>query len=129
MDDPFFYRPATGQWFKAVNLGGGTFSFYGYAWATGRSVTVTDFDGDGRGDLFLYNRGDVADANHGRWFRAMSDATRSFNYREGEARWTTDWTITPADFNADGTSDLFLDRSPGSLTPNSAARCTSGTAM
>lgn len=112
--DLFLYNPTTGRWFQPMTVGDGDFDYSrNGAWAPGWSITAGDFDGDRRDDLFLYNRSDVADGNDGRWFWMLSAADGSLVPRPGPIRWAGDWTITPADLDADGTTELLLSRGDG----------------
>ena len=109
--DAFFYNKTNGIWAKAFSVGGGRGDFdwrvYG-RWAGGWTVFPAEFNGDGRADLFLYNQNGGADANSGMWFRVLTQADQSFAYDGG--RWPNYWQVTPADFNGDGMTDLFIYR-------------------
>lgn len=112
--DLFLYNRTTGTWFVCLSGSGPDFSYTPGRWAPGWNVFPADFDGDGRGDLFLYNsNARNIDVNSGRWFRVLTQADGSFQYVEGDARWATDWQITPGDFDGDGRTDLFLYRPNG----------------
>jgi hypothetical protein len=111
--DVFLYNKTTGKWFRCLTIGNGDFGYVAGAWAAGWDITPADFNGNGRSDLFLYNRNAPPDPNSGMWFRVLTDGAGNFSYLPGEVRWATDWEITPADFNGNGRSDLFLYRSNG----------------
>jgi hypothetical protein len=83
------------------------FSYTAGLWAPGWQITPTDFDNDGRTDLFLYN-GSVGDQNAGRWFRVFTGPDGSFTYEAGAVRWASSWRVTAGDFDGDGRSDVFL---------------------
>jgi VCBS repeat protein len=101
LTDLFLYNPTNGLWFKAINIGGGQFSFFGYQWAAGWQPTVIDFNGDGLSDVFLYN------PTTGRWFTCLTvRGADDFVYTPGA--WGPGWQVFPADFNGDGRGDLFL---------------------
>lgn len=106
--DVFLYNPSNGQWFRCMNIGDSDFAYFGGRWAPGWTIYPADFNGDGRADLFLYNQNSSSDANSGLWFRVLSEADGSFSYFAGDVRWSNAWTVTPADFNGDGQTDLFL---------------------
>ena len=107
--DVFLYNSNTGQWFMCLTVSGADdFVYTTGAWAPGWHVYPADFDGNGRTDLFIYNDAGAADINHGRWFRVMTQPDASFSYVAGDVRWADAWTITPADFDGDGRTDLFL---------------------
>ena len=72
-----------------------------------------DFNGDRRGDLFLYNGAGASDPNSGRWFRVISRADGSFSYVPGDMRWSPGWQVIPGDFDGDGLTDLVLYGSDG----------------
>lgn len=117
-DDVFVYNPTSGRWIRGISTppsptkpdGSFAFSEPGF-WSPNWSVYPGDFNADGRADLFVYNA--TSDANHGRWFRVLSNADGSFSYIEGDAVWRNDWSITPGDYNGDGVTDLFLYRPSG----------------
>jgi VCBS repeat protein/FG-GAP repeat protein len=107
--DVFLYNKSTGQWFQCLTIGPGDFAYTTGMWAPGWSIFPADFNGDGRADLFLYNQNPLStDPNSGRWFRVLTNPDLSFTYLPGEVRWANYWTVTVADFNGDGQSDLFL---------------------
>ena len=123
-DDLFLYNPATGIGLRCISQPDGGFSFCnGTLWAPNWTIVPGDFNGDGRADLFVYNA--TADANHGRWFRILTDPPASIGLGnppgggievtpvEGEVVWRNDWTITPGDYDGDGRTDLFLYRPGG----------------
>jgi hypothetical protein len=113
--DVFVYNPTTGRWVRCITQVDHTFAYTNAGtWSPNWSVYPGDFNGDGRADLFLYNA--TGDANHGRWFRVLSNADESMTYIEGDVVWRNDWTVTPGDFNGDGVTDLFLYRSTGDWT-------------
>lgn len=113
--DLFLYNSQTGQWFQCLTQDGADpFSYRNGAWARGWTVTRGVFNADGRDDLFLYNgRSSAVDSNSGRWFRVVTQADLSFAYLEGEQRWIAGWTVVPADFTGDGTSEVLLTRADG----------------
>lgn len=124
--DVFLYNVATGRWFVCLTSpSSDDFLYTAGAWAPGWQIHGGDFDGDGRGDLFLYNPNGNTDANSGRWFRVMTQVDGTFAYVAGDVRWANTWTITPADFDGDGRTDLFLYDATGrwftvQFTPTSA---------
>lgn len=99
--DLFLYNQSTGQFVKAIGIGNGQFTYYGYMWAYGWQPTILDLNGDGLSDVFLYN------SVNGSWFRCLTVTGASdFVYTTG--LWAPGWHVYPADFNADGRADLFL---------------------
>lgn len=63
------------------------------------SRRVADPNGDGIGDLFLYNQ------TSGLWYIAHTD-TDGFNYSRGS--WSRDWMIRAANLNSDDLTDYLL---------------------
>jgi hypothetical protein len=111
-DDVFVYDPTSGRWFRCISQLDGSFKYTASGvWSPHWSIYPGDFNGDGRTDLFLYNA--TSDANHGRWYRMLSNADETFTAIEGDVVWRNDWTITRGDFDGDGRTDLFLYRSTG----------------
>jgi VCBS repeat protein/FG-GAP repeat protein len=76
-------------------------------WAAGWSLTVGDFNGDGRDDLFLYNN-TGAGSLAGHWFQAFSRGDGSFDYRPHDVVWAAGWSIQVSDLDDDGIDDLFM---------------------
>ncbi len=111
--DVFIYNKTNGQWFRCLTTGSGDFSYTPGVWAAGWTVAPGDYNGDRRADLFLYNNNAASDPNSGKWFRVLSIPGGLFSYVAGDARWASDWQLTPADFNGDGRTDMFLYRSNG----------------
>jgi hypothetical protein len=110
--DVFVYNPTDGRWFRCISQADNSFAYTnGGTWSPHWSIYPGDFDGDGRADLFLYNA--TSDSNHGRWFRVLSNADESLTYLPGDVVWSSDWTLTPGDYNGDGITDLFLYRANG----------------
>jgi hypothetical protein len=60
-----------------------------------------DFNGDGRADLFAFDR------TSGEWTVYLSDGLGGFTVGS-RGGWLPTWTILPADFNGDGLSDFLL---------------------
>lgn len=111
--DVFIYNKTTGNWFRCLTIGSGDFSYAPGVWASGWQIVPGDFNGDRRADLFLYNSNAASDPNSGKWFRVLSIPGGLFGYVAGEVRWAADWQLTPADFNGDGRTDMFLYRGTG----------------
>lgn len=111
-DDLFFYNPASGLFYKALNQGDGTLALFGYNWATGGTPVVGDWNGDGLSDVLLYNQ------TSGAWFRGMSSSgSADFVYTPG--LWAPGWSIYTGDFDGSGTEDLFLYNRNGAADANS----------
>ncbi|HET7697855.1 MAG TPA: FG-GAP-like repeat-containing protein [Vicinamibacterales bacterium] len=107
--DLLLYNPANGRWYVGLANGLGDFAYVQSGiWSAGWTVTVANLNGDNRADLFMYNGNPAPDPNSGRWFRVLTRADISFDYREGPVRWSTGWQVHPADFDANGQGDLFL---------------------
>lgn len=92
--------PNSGLWFRVFTNADASFSYIqgDVRWATDWQVTVADFDGDGKSDVFLYRP-------NGQYFQVFFTASSAI-YRGG--LWGTGWTIRSGDFNGDRRSDLFL---------------------
>ena len=84
---------------RAYDPGTGDFDYTLGTWAPGWQIIPVDFNGDGKSDLFLYNK------LTGDWYRVLLDGT-DFQYTRG--LWSAGWSITAADFNGDGKTDLFV---------------------
>jgi hypothetical protein len=105
--DMFLYNPAVstapnaGRWFRVMTLADLNFEYHEgqVKWSAGWEIYPGDFDGNGWGDVFVYNR------TNGRWFEVTFDGDVA-TYHEG--LWTPGWNIYPADFDADGRTDLFV---------------------
>ncbi|HET7697859.1 MAG TPA: FG-GAP-like repeat-containing protein [Vicinamibacterales bacterium] len=111
-DDVFVYNTATGRWYRCISQPDHSFSYtLSGTWSPNWSIYSGDFNGDGRADLFLYNAS--GDANHGRYYRVLSNPDETVTYLDGDVVWRTDWTITPGDYDGDGRTDLFLYRPSG----------------
>jgi FG-GAP-like repeat len=61
---------------------------------------LVDLDGDGRGDVFLYNKATGA--------RAFEVAKASGGFTQTSSAWDPGWQVYPATLNADAYSDFFL---------------------
>ncbi len=93
--------PQAGQWVRAINAGAGEFVFASGVWSGGWSVHVLDLTGDGRSDVFLYDR------RTGAWFTCVTaHALEDFVYAAG--RWSPGWEVQAVDWNGDRVADLFL---------------------
>jgi hypothetical protein len=111
-EDVFAYNATNGRWIRCITAADGSFAYTASGvWSPNWSIYPADFNGDGRADLFLYNA--TNDSNRGRWFRVVSNPDETLTYLEGELRWSSDWTITPGDYDGDHRSDLFLYRTNG----------------
>ena len=72
------HNAADGQWFELVSDGLGDFVVAGNGfWSLGWTIQAGDFNGDGRGDLLLYN------PTTGVWFQARNLVLGSFSYTSG----------------------------------------------
>jgi hypothetical protein len=110
--DVFVYNVTDGRWYRCISQLDNSFAYTNSGtWSPNWSIYPGDFNGDGRSDLFLYNA--TGDANHGRWYRVLSNADESLTYVAGDLVWRNDYTVTTGDFNGDGITDLFLYRSTG----------------
>ena len=82
----------------------------------GLGAVFTDYDGDGRPDLYVAN-----DADPNQLYRNVADASElGFRFqevarREGVADPNAGMGIAAADFNRDGRTDLFVTNSRGQL--------------
>ena len=94
----FLYR-ADGRWF-VVQFSGASATYRGGTWSSGFTVQRTEFNGDGRADLFLYN------PTTGAWSVAVTQADGTFAVTG--AMWAAGWQTAVTDLNADGISDLLL---------------------
>jgi hypothetical protein len=83
-DDILLYRPATGAWSMVMQPSGATV-VAGGTWRPELSITTGDLDGDGRGDLFLYDR------QTGVWMRGLRSERGPFEFSTGEL--TPGWQI------------------------------------
>jgi hypothetical protein len=68
-------------------------------WPTAATVTVADFNGDGRADALLY------DPSSGGWMLALADGTGRFTTMSDV--WAPGWTFRAANLNGDRRSDLI----------------------
>jgi hypothetical protein len=110
--DVFVYDAISGRWVRCISQPDHSFAYTNTGtWSPSWTIYPADFDADGRTDLFLYNAS--SDANHGRWFRVLSNPDESLTYLAGDTVWSSDWTITPGDYDGDGRTDLFLYRARG----------------
>lgn len=102
LSDVFLWDPSSGQWFKCL-WNGAEFSYVPGAWTPGWEVYPTQFNGDTLQDFFLYQR------STGQWFWAVGAAGPGFSFGgKPSGFWSTDWTITRADFSGDGNTDMLL---------------------
>lgn len=105
--DLFMYNPNplpdpnSGRWYRILTRPDGTFDYREgtVRWSAGWDVYPADFDGNGWGDLFLYN------PTSGRFFQVMF-AGDTASYYDGA--WTPGWQIHPGDFNGDRRTDIFV---------------------
>ena len=103
--DLFAYNKASGVWVKVTTLADGSFDFPAWgSWAPGWDTYDADFDGDGRSELFLYASAGTPIVGRNFVVRAVGN---TFEYTEG-MRWGPNWTVTIADLDGDGRSDIFL---------------------
>lgn len=61
---------------------------------------LMDLNADGTGDVFTYSM------SGGAWKRAVANGTGGFTETNGS--WDPNWTVTPAKFNSDAFTDMFL---------------------
>lgn len=107
--DVLLYNPVNGRWHIALANGPGDFAYVqSGTWSPGWTISIANLNGDARADLFMYNANPAPDPNSGRWFRVLTKADISFDYREGAMRWSAGWQVHPADFDGNGWGDLFL---------------------
>jgi hypothetical protein len=116
--DVFLYNKQTGQWFECITQTTTTeFAYSNGQWAAGLTIHRASLNGDNRDDLFLYNaNAPTVDENGGKWFQAVTQPDLNFSYVAGSDVWPSGLSITPADFNADGRSELFLYGKDGQWT-------------
>ena len=107
--DVLLHNVTSGRWYLGLTTGPGDFSYVqSGTWSAGWSITLANLDGNSRADMFMYNPNPAPDPNSGRWYRVLTRADGTFDYREGAVRWSPGWQVHAADFNADGRGDLFL---------------------
>ena len=107
--DVLLYNAVTGRWYVGLANGAGDFAYtQSGTWSAGWTLTVASLNGDNRSDLFMYNANPLPDPNSGRWYRVLTRADGTFDYREGPVRWSAGWQVHVADFDANGWGDLFL---------------------
>jgi hypothetical protein len=87
----FYVERATAPGQFTIALAGG--------WAAGWDVSIADFNGDGRDDVFLYS------GRTGDWFKVINTTT-GFVYF-GQA-WQTGFNTHVLDLNGDGRDDVFV---------------------
>jgi hypothetical protein len=105
--DLFMYNPNpppdlnSGRWYRIFTRADLTFDYREGPgrWAPGWEIYPADFDGNGWGDLFLYN------SASGRYYQVMFVGDTP-NYYDGA--WTPGWQIYTADFNGDRRTDIFV---------------------
>jgi hypothetical protein len=112
LSDVLVYDPLTGAWFRGVNVGPADFVYTAGRWDPSWEVHPVEINGDGRTDLFLHN------AASGTYYQAINNGVNDFTCNaDGRScqlepltvpTWSPGWQVTPAEFNNDGRSDLFL---------------------
>ena len=104
-DDIFLYNsnastdPNSGRWFRVMTLPDGSLTYVAgdLRWANNWQLTVGDWDGDGRDDLFLYR-------SAGQWFRVFFTAASAL-YVGGT--WDPGLQVFAAQFTRDSRDDLL----------------------
>ena len=69
-------------------------------WVAGYTAQRAEFNGDGRADVFLYNRAT------GEWSTAVTQIDGTFAFSSGV--WLAGWQSAVTDLNNDGFSDVAL---------------------
>jgi hypothetical protein len=106
--DLFAFNGVTGDWSLLITdltrlpFPAPRYKFTNYAghWSPGWGLTVGDFDGDGKADLFLYNEAT------GWRYEAISTGTGFTLSPLGTE--TANWKVQAADFDHDGKTDIQL---------------------
>jgi hypothetical protein len=107
--DVLLHNVSNGRWYLGLTTGPGDFAYVqSGTWSPGWRITLANLDGNSRADMFMYNPNPAPDPNSGRWYRVLTQANGTFDYREGPVRWSAGWDVYPADFDGNGRQDLFL---------------------
>lgn len=106
-DDLFLLHPDGWSYATFSDGQGGWTSAPGPQFGPNLEAHVGDFDGNGLGDVFLYDP-----VNGGGWTE-LGDGAGGY-FEVGEPTFAPGWTVHTGDFDGDGLTDLFLVRADGS---------------
>jgi len=113
-DDAFMYDKSGPKGIAKVNClgvdGNGLPTLVGQdliskTWRETWEVHTGDFDGDGRDDVFLYDRDDVKGVAH---LIRFDDTCNTISSKTVADQWRLTWDVTIGDFDGDGRDDVFL---------------------